>query len=285
MIDVDTLFVISSRRGEYPLDDLVASINAHNPNGSHFIVVVDESQQLSELPTMTGNYRIVYPDGSDDVHAGFKRAQGLRWAIDEGIAYKQVIMLDDTCLIRGGPIGDFWLDQIQRDGLGVIGVGHTPNYGPRWRSLVGLLYEWDLPHQNWEKVPAALHDAFLVLSPQLVGHLYQKNLLIPPGPERWTATYGAYISWVAQLLNFHIVAWGYTHKTLPPLCITSPGQYAPAPHILADRFMVCSPVGAVSGYSESDLRELFKQQRGEQARQLPAFGPTVYGPEQQGATP
>lgn len=284
MYDVDTLFVISSARGEYPLDDLVSSINAHNPSGSHFIVVCDESGKLSDL-TVKGPYQIVHPAESDDIHPGFKRAQGLQWAIEQGIAYKQVITMDDSCLVRGGPLGDFWLDQIQKDGLGIIGVGHTPNYTPRWRSLVNLLYEWELPHQNWEKVPLALHDAFMVLSPQFVGAMYQKKLLVPRGPERWTATYGAYVAWVAQMLNFHVVAWGFTHKILPPLFITPRGVTAPAPHLLTDRFHVFSSVFDVMGYSEGDLRELFKQQRGEQARHVASFGPQVYGPEQRGATP
>lgn len=275
MVDVDTLFVISSARGAYALDDIVSGIEMFNPSGSYLIVIVDEVGQITAIGSE--RCRLVHADPAQELQPGFKRAQGLLWAIEQGVAYKQVIMLDDSCLVRGGPLGDFWLEQLQ-DGVGVIGVGDTLGRQRAWSLSTDLFYEWQLPHQAFERPPIALADAFLVLHPQFVGVLYQKNLLLPAGADRWCTSYGAYISWVAQMLNFYVVAWGYTNKTLPPLFVWPADTTVPAPQIIADRFMIFSPVGSVSGYSESDIRELFKRQRGEPSREIPPFKPVTYGP-------
>lgn len=282
MYDVDTLFIISSSRGAYVLDDLISAIQAFNPSGSHFIVAVDETGKIESLGD---NAPVQILHATEPVQdPAFKRAQGLLWAIEAGIAYKQVIMMSDTCLIRGGAIGEYWMGHIQQEGVGLVGVATTKSYRSSWKTLAGQLYELGLENDQWDKPPIAMSGDFLILSPTLATVMYQRKLLLPPLAADWSAGFGTYMAWVAQLLNFYAIGWGFTHKQLPPLYISEPGHETVAPHLLMDRFMVVSSVLAVPGYGENDLRELFKRQRGEPAADVAKFSPVVYGPEQQGET-
>lgn len=279
MSEVDTLFVISSSRGEYALDDLLNAIAFHNPQESqtHTTIAIDETGQIEHLDSQ-GHFYLTNADPADESASGFKRAQGVAWAISQGIQFKQAILLDDSCLIYGGSLSQFCLQHSQKPGVGAIGVGHAVSGEAKWQAVTNLFYEYALPHEFFQHAPLMFADAFLVYSRPFVDALTNRGLLVPPHAERWTAGYGAYAAWVSLMLGFYSVAWGYTHKVLPPFCVLPTNQFAPAPHILSDRFMLFSPLTAIPGYSESDIREMYKRQRGEAAREVAPFGPTVIDP-------
>lgn len=276
MFDVDTLFVISSKRGQYALNDLISAIRWACPGGSTFTVAVDEAGSLEEL-SADGQYQLLHVDLPDQANSGFRRAAGLKWALDKGISYKQVVLMDDSCLVMGQPIDAFLLDQFSKEGVGLLGVRDTfGNHETAFHKNTTLLYEWQTPNQRFETAPPVVCNAFLALSARFVGTLYQQNLLTPEGCERWEGTFGAYLSWMCAMTGYYMVSWGSTDKTLPPFYIST-GYNLPSPTVLAQRFLVFSSVGDVLGYGESDLRELFKRQRGEPSREVPPFSPTVTG--------
>lgn len=280
MFDVDTLFVISSARGDYPLDDLLASIAWTCTSGSHYTVVVDETSTLSKLAA-EDRYQILHSDLPLEAPSGFHRAAGLKWAIDQGIAYRQVVMLSDECLILTQPLDTFFLEHTQKDNVGLIGIRARKTYEDEWRDAQSQMFEWRLPIEQWERPPVSVVDDVLVLAGRFVGPLYQKGLLVPEGCEKWPGTYGSYMSWLCHLLGFYTISWGYEDKPLPPLYFNRcQGQYLPPPHLLKQQFLVFGPVNGVMNYSEGDLRELYKQQRGERAREVAKLTPIVTGPEQ-----
>ncbi len=276
MFDVDTLFVISSARGQYALNDLISAIRWSCPGGSTFTVAVDETDGLEEL-SADGQYQLLHVDLPDQVDSGFQRAAGLKWAIDKGISYKQVVLMDDSCLVMGQPFDAFLSDQLSKERVGLLGVRDTfGNHETAFHKNTTLLYEWQTQNQRFETAPPVVCDAFMALSARFVGSLYQQNLLTPPGCERWEGTFGAYLSWMCAMTGFFMVSWGSTDKILPPFYVST-GFNLPSPTVLAQRFLVFSSVGDVLGYGESDLRELFKRQRGEPSREVPPFSPVVTG--------
>ncbi len=284
MFDVDTLFVISSKRGPYALDDLINSIAWTCTTGSHFTVVVDETASLEKLES-EGRYQILHSDLPANVPSGFHRAAGLKWAIDQKIAYRQVMLLSDTCLICTQTLDAFFMEHSRKDQVGLIGVRDRKGYEADWREAQTKLFEWQLPVEAWERPPVSLNDDFLVLAGRFAAELYTRGLLVPEGCTGWPGTYGSYISWVCHMLGFFVVSWGFEDKALPPLYVNhSQGQYLPAPHLLGNQILIFSPVNAVMSYSEGDLREMYKHRRGERAREIPRFQPIVTGPEQQDVT-
>jgi len=279
MYDVDTLFIISSARGEYPLADLLAGIEFGCPSGSHFTVVVDESGTLDTLPGTEGKFQILRSDLPEGTAAGFHRAAGLRWAIEQGMAYRQVIMLSDTCLICAQPVDAFFLDQTQKDQIGMIGVRDRTNRDQDWRNAATMLFELKVPTDAWERQPVNVVDDVLILAGRFVAVMHQKGLLVPTNCETWPSTYGAYVSWVCQMMGFYLVSWGYMDKSLPPLYVNKAhGNFLPAPQLL-NQMLIYSDVTKVLSYSEGDIRELFKANRGERGREIAKLSPVVTGPE------
>ncbi len=278
MFQVDTLFVISSHRGDYVITDMRAAIAANTNNRGVFTVVVDETGSLGTSAS-DSNWAIIKSPLPVEAACGFHRAAGLKWAIDAGMAHRQVIFLDDTCLLTAPGLDEFFTKHTQRDGVGVIGVGTRSGSASAWEQGRAQLFEWHVNTDGWEKAPPVLCDDILILSGPFAGRLYTEGLLTPPGCERWLG-YGAYLSWVAHMLGFYVVSWGLDTKPLPPLYVShGQGQYLPAPHLLRSEFLAFSPITKLLSYSESDIRELYKQQRGEPARDVVKLQPLVTGPE------
>lgn len=279
MFNVDTLFVISSSRGDYVLDDLVAAID-WSAGGSHFTLIVDETSTTEKL-SVDGRYQIIHSDLGQQ--SSFHRAAGLKWAVESGVAYRQVVMLSDTCLITGKGIDTFFLPHTQKDHVGLIGVRTGRYVESLWSASQTKFFEWNLPIDQWERPPIALCNDVLIMSGRFVGAMYQHGLLVPAGCDQWMPglrVYGAYASWVCHMLNLYVVSWGFETKPLPPLYVSHvQGQFMPPPHLLHDRVLLFSPATNVMGYSEGDLRELYKQQRGEISREVPKAQPQVTGPQ------
>lgn len=283
MFYVDTLFVISSKQGNYQLDDLLSAINWTCTGGPHFTVIVDETGCLTKQ-SVADRYQVLHTDLPEETPSGFHRAAGLKWAIDQGITYRQVIMLADTCLIMTKTLDAFFLGHTQTDGIGVIGVRSQDAAETAWRLAQNLLFEWNLPVSGWERAPVSLCDDVLVMAGRFVGLLYQRRLLVPEGCSRWPGTYGSYLSWASHLLGMYVVSWGFETKSLPPLYVNPRGVSLPPPHLLGQKFLLYSPVNRVLSYSEADLREMYKQQRGETAREVQRLQPVVTGPDNRDVT-
>ena len=285
MFDVDTLFVVSTRRGSYPVQDIASAVAWSSPNNSHYTLIVDENQSDTPLlQDVAENVQLFSSNHSLDTPSGFSRAAAIHWAIDNGVTYRQVISLSDTCLVLTQELGSFFLPHLNKDGLGVIGVQSRRPQIKQWREARSLLFNWKISLEGWENPPISLCDDILVMTPRFLSPLYQRKLINPDGCEKWPSDYGTYISWVCHMLGFFVVSWGYEDKPLPPLYVNHcHGQYLPPPQMLSQGFLLFSPANRVMSYSEADLRELYKRQRGEPARELPRFGPVATGPEQRDA--
>jgi len=280
MSDADTLFIISSKRGSYVLEDMLAAISWSASGRSYFTVVVDETATLTKLEA-NGQYHLLHSNLPPETPGGFHRAVGLRWAVEQGIAYRHVIMLSDTCLLTALGVDAFFLPTTQKEHVGLIGVRADSNHIRSWREASPLLFQWKLPLNGWERPPISLCDDFLVLSGRFVVHLYANELLVPEKCSEWPTTYGAYLSWACHLTGFFVVSWGYETKPLPPLYISrAAGANLPSPHLFATQFMAFAPINTVMGYCEEDVRELYKAQRGERSRDVAKLQPVVTGPEQ-----
>jgi hypothetical protein len=285
MVDVDTIFVVTMTRSAYSINDIVQSIRWTCVNTNYLILVVVEKQRGPELPA--DDYPkvvIVQSERTFAAQSGFHAMAALHKFIDRGVSYKQVIMLSDTCLITGQYIDSFFLQHSQKDQVGVIGVQTRLNYLHEWRAMQAQMMRWQLPLEGWEQPPISLADDFLVMTPRMLAPLYQRKLLAPEGCEGWRASFGAYISWVCHLIGFYAVSWGYEDKPLPPLFINNQSQAVlPPPTALHTNFLLFAPCNRVTSYSEMDLRELYKRNRGERAREIPRFGPVATGIEQRDA--
>ena len=276
MFDVETVFVISSNRGDYVLNDLLSAIHwACSGGRSFFTVVVDETKTIEKL-SAPGNYQILHSDLPPTVNSGFHRAAGVKWAIDRGIAYKQIILLTDSCLLTGQGLDVTLLQQTQRERVGLIGVRADQNSEQLWYASQTQLFNWQIPVTEVETPPITLCDDVLVMAGRLAGTMWSKGLLVPDGCHQWAGSYGAYAAWVCHLVGLCVISWGFETKPMPPFYVShAQGQYLPPPHLLNNRFMVFAPATKVMSYSEADLRELYKQQRGEQAREIVKFQPVV----------
>lgn len=284
MYDVDTLFVISSAKGQYALNDMLSMIHWSATGGSSFTVAVDQTASIESLDAQ-GKYQILHSDVPAHAPAGFHRAAGLKWAIDQGIAYRQVIMLSDVCLLMTQTIDTFFKEHIEKEQIGVIAVRASRTYENVWMQARTQLFERGVPIASWERPPICLCEDLMILTPRFVAAMYQQNVLLPEGAANWPADYGCYVSWICHMLGFYAVSWGYETKQLPPLYIShSSVQCLPAPHLFGQRMLAFAPIDKVSGYSESDIRELYRQQRGERGRELPKHQPVATGPEQSDVT-
>ncbi len=284
MSDVDTLFIISSSRGSYVLEDMLSAIAWASAGRSHFTVVVDETATLAKLDA-PGHYELIHSTLPGKSEGGFHRACGLKWAIESGNTYRQVIMLSDRCLLTSQAVDSFFLDHMQNENIGVIGVRAERSTARSWKAALPLLFQWKVQLDGWERPPISLCDDFLVLSNGFISQLQQRELLVPDNCADWPATYGDYVSWLGHIIGLYVVSWGFETKPLPPLYIShTTGTNLPAPHLFSQRMVAFAPIDGVMGYSEGDLRELFKQHRGERSRDIQKLQPVVTGPEQRDTT-
>lgn len=275
MENTTTLFVVSSDRGIYPLDDIVSAIVHHEPAGTYMILAVDETNSIKELTTH-GAGQLVHTRLSPAVPRGFHRAVALEWAIGRGMQFQQAILLDDTVILRGSSLGQYCQSHMNLPGVAAVGVGCTLNRVPYWQSCRRFFEHYSLPYAKQVQPPIAFADPFLRLNYEFVSALVERGLLIPKEVEGWPTTYGAYIAWMAVLMDFHAAAWGFTTKALPPFFVSN-SPMCPPPHILSDDMILFSSSLAIPSYSDTDIRELLKRERSEPGRPVPTFSPTTFG--------
>lgn len=251
------IVVTSSTRGDYILEDLRSSL------------------QWSCAPTAT----IVAQEQPSDLGQtaeGFFRGQLLAQAVEKHEPWQFAVLLSDNCLVLSPGLDRYFAEPIQRDGVGLIGVGLGHRYVREWQEAQTWLFSQGLRTADRETPPASLSDDILILSGRFVGQLLQSGLLDERHRASWPGTYGCYLSWICWLMGFHVVQWGCDVKPLPPLyATTSPRNGLTPPQLLRSDFLIYSPAGRVLSYSESELREIYKQQRGEPSRPLPAHKPVI----------
>lgn len=275
MFNTQTLFVVSSRRGAYFVEDLVAALR-WSASGPFHIIAVDETGGSFELRSTTGCTvaKSMLPPAT---HPGFHRAGAVQIALQRGAKFQHVVLLDEQCLVLGRKLDEWCGPPLDKDKqLGPLGVQERTDREYLFRQSLPLLVEWRVPHERWEQPPISLSPYALFAPLRLILALQERNLLVPPECQRWLGHYGTYLSWVSQMLGFRAVSWGYVDKPLPPLLLHD-GETANQmpPTVVSEHIGVYAPASKVLAYSEMDLREIGKRNRGEPARFVQPLSPAV----------
>lgn len=278
MFSVDSVFVIATRRGSYPVLDLFNSIR-WSCQSSFYVVVVDCREDVEFPPEITQGFTVLTAGQEIEAEDGFMRGAGIRWAIDKGIRCKQFVLLDDACLLLQPGLDVWALERMQKSQVGLIGVVDRLSHEDAFKRCTPLMDVWNMPHSNFEPGACSVHAAALFLSASAAATLYQQNLLVPDDCGQWPIPFGPFISWAVQMYGYYMVGWGHMDKQLPPLFVshTDRSRFLPAPHILSAKFGLYYSLRHVPGYSEEDLREMFKKMRGEDVETSKQFGSAVFG--------
>lgn len=276
MFEVNTVFVIATRRGSYPVMDLMRAIR-WGSIGSHYTVVVDRSKNVEIPDDIKEGYTILTIEQDTGAQDQFVAGLGLKWCIDQGVKADQYVVLDDKCLVMQRALDVWSLEHMRKTGVGLVGVKDRLNFEDAYAKVAPLMDRWSMPHPLFVPGRDTINEAALFMSAALVQKLFDVNLLVPEGVEQWPLPYGPFISWAAQMYGFYQVGWGHMDQSMPPLYInhTKHSRYQPAPHILNTQFKLYYSVRHVACYSEERLREAFKKMRGEVAKDYDPVRPTV----------
>lgn len=272
MLEVDSVFVVPTRRGSYVIEDLINSIKWSCQRSFH-VIVVDLTGELSLQSTV--DCSVIRSNSS--VCSTFAGCAGVKAAVDRGIRSQQYVVLDDACLIIQPGIDTWALEHLSKTQVGLLGVVDRLNYEDAFSRCAVLFDEWDMPYHSFEPGPLSLSDAAIFLAAPVVLAMYHQGLLVPTTCVRWPLSVGVYLSWVVQMLGYYLVGWGHMDKPMPPLYVNHSGRsrFLPAPHILSPRFALYYSVRHVLGYSEEELRNAFKRVRGEPSELSEPFRPVV----------
>lgn len=286
-IQVDTIFVIATRRGTYAVLDLLSSIR-WSCQQSHYVVIVDGGGDVALPESVQGGYAVLQVECAPATAAGFMRGVGIRWAIDKGMRCEQYVLLDDACLVIQPGLDAWSLGHMRKTQVGMIGVMDRLSYEDAYTRCAPWMDMWNMPQSSFEPGANSVHEAAIFLSEAAASALYSRNLLMPDRCEQWPIPYGPFISWAIQMCGYYMVCWGHMDKQMPPLFVshTKRSRFLPAPHILSSQFSLYYSLRHVPGYSEGELREAFKKMRGEDAKAIKPYRPAVYpqpaGPTVQG---
>lgn len=261
MFDVETLFVIPTRRGFAAVEELLQSLEWACKR-SYFVVVVDIDGDSAIVSN--SRVQVVNSDLPATVSDGFHAAAGLKWAISESIGYANAILISDKAVVLNTGFDALFLDNLKLSELGLTGVKSLRDKTQTWRKEFSTLVQLGLRPQTVEAAIPTLCDDFLILSHWAASVLYQRAMLVPAIAVDWTDNYATYLTWVVTLLGFKVVYWGTEDRPLVPLYVNEgAGQHMPPPHALRPEFSVFAPVTGVRAFSESDIREMNKARRGD----------------------
>jgi hypothetical protein len=276
-MDCETIFVIATSRGTYPVLDLFNSIR-WSCRQSYYVVIVDRVGDVEFPADVKEGYTLLQMSSEAKASDGFLCGAGVSWAISKGIQCKQFVLLDDACLVIQPGIDNWSLGHMQKTQVGLLGVLDRLNYEDAYKRCAPWMDIWDMPQTSFDPGPNSIHEAVVFLSATVAAELHKRALLIPAGCEQWPIPYGPYISWAVQMLDHYMVGWGHMDKQMPPLFVahTKRARFLPAPHILSSKFLLYYSLRNVPGYSEEELREAFKRMRGEAAKTVEPYRPVVF---------
>lgn len=272
---VDTLYIFGGNRSTYPLTDL-AMAAAWTSRGSYEIWLVPAQPVAGWAgPVIGGRACCRVVPGLANVRAGFNLLEGLRHALVSGLRFRRAILSRDHGMIIGPGLDEFVGEQLERSQSLALGVRNTDDVTDVYRSILPYLYSQQIAHEHWERPPTALRSDILGLSYAGATNLWSAHALDASRWPAWTTSVGSYVSWLLQFTGGTVVCWGSDDKVLPPLYVGV--ERAPAPHLLSHQFLFFSSAMGVCSYSERDLRELYKRERGEPAAKVSTYGPLIAG--------
>jgi hypothetical protein len=264
-VDVDTLIVFATNRGPGVAWDAVNGA-LWGCNGTAHVIVVDDSGEI-----VTGHH----PDKVTVIRSsllsrkelsGFKTNEGIKYAVEQGMQFKQVLVLDDDALMIRPGFDQWALETMKFGSIDLLGVEDRVNYQDRWSLGYDFFEKAKVPEllSGFYPNPGTIFYAINMMSRALVDTLYKRQLLVPLGYETWPLWPDVYISWVTNMLGHVVTCWGHMDRPKAPMFADHPNHQrsgGPEPRILAAEFLVFHSTKAVRGYSELELRQHYQMVR------------------------
>lgn len=260
--DVDTLIVTTSLRAVNPLTDMAGMLEWAMPKNDWAMIGV-APQATTSLPSNGPRSAYCCSVFDNTVAHGFHAAAAVQAAMDSGIAFRRLVMLSDQSLLCAQAPFRVFESQLDQPTIGLIGVIDTRRRSHEWSMNTSQLFTAGLPVTDWEKPPPVLRDDVLLFSSQFCAWLQATNRWKSVDPAAWVGSYGSYISWVAQMSDFHAIGWGTDTKPLPPLYLACSEDVVPPQLLNLQMVSVFSPLNRVVGYGEQNLRDIFAVSRGQ----------------------
>jgi len=273
-----TLFVVHvTRQMTYVIEDILAMI-AWTCAGRPYHVIVVDNDGSTVLHTAVPHL-IIRSRLDSTALPGFHCLDALHQDLRENLSgardYSQVIMLADTALIVSQGIDTFFAQYTNQQLFGVAGVGSNHDATYTWQREFARLLQLGIPAARVDHPDVSLCDDVLVFSGECMRSIIAHVGLLDEC-HKWSGTFGDYIAWLCYFNSRRVAKWGYTTKILPPLLVNNGTGWMTPPHLLSDAIGIVSPATNILGYSETDVRELYKRHRGEPFREIPKMQPIVY---------
>jgi hypothetical protein len=273
---IETAYIVTARRGTYATTDVIRSITMTSQRTHCVIVVVDGPAVV--LPEDLASVCTVLQRDTTVADTQPPAFQALNYCSQQGLAVHQYMLLDDECLVLGAGVDAWAAEQLCKTHIGVLGVGSVLDYTTNYRLALGTFAELEVPFELYTPSGPTLLDHVLWLSHHFVADLFSRGLFRPDMVLPSNVPYGTLLSWLAQILGYYQLVWGTADVSMPPLFVDDGRQHRqqPAPHILSSQFKLYRSVRRVSGYTEEYLREAYKRQRGEPAKDVTPVRPVLY---------
>jgi hypothetical protein len=262
MTQVDTLIVCATNRGPDVVNDQLDALR-WACQGSFHVVIVEDGGKLG--PAGNRDDHTILPSrlAQKKRMSGFKNQEGIRWALEHNVEFQAALCLDDDCL----PIGkgfDVWaLGVLEDEAADLLGVADRVQYASYWDAWRNRFTAWAPEASKFTPYHRSLFYAAIWMGRSLCEELRERDLLVPDKYEEWTLWPDVYLSWMADVLGYHAVAWGAMDAPHPPLYLNHPNaqRHAAQPWILHPDFALFHSVAAVHGFSERTVREFYARRR------------------------
>lgn len=269
-VDVETLVVMATNRGQSIVDDQVAAVRWTCERPYHVVIVDD----VGDVESTGDDCTVIKSKVARAKRmSGFKNQEGIAHAIDAGCNFRVALCLDDDTLLIGRGLDSWALGVIDDGAVDVLGVGDRASYTHQWAERRGQFTAWVPEARGFVPHPETLFYPATWMVRGLCDEMHERGLLVPAGYATWDLWPDVYLSWVAQVLGFHCVAWGTMDMPAAPLYANHPDmqRYAPQPWILHPGFKAYHSSRAVHGATERQVRALYARRRA--AAVAPATGP------------
>jgi len=197
---------------------------------------------------------------------GFHCNHAIAAALDRKVPFDAaVIVTDHGTLLRRGL--DEWVHKklTEKRNIGLIGVRDRNNYVESRVQVQSFFSNRGVNQADFEDMPTAVASEFLAIPRRVLVKMHERRLLVPEAAHEWPCGYGAYMSFLTQILGEPVMLWGTMDRPEPPLFVSHTGMWRllPAPWLLNSRFMFFSSLACLQGWSEEEAREIGKKLRDE----------------------
>lgn len=259
-----TLYVTHSTRHPRLVADSIAAMRWASAYRAH-VVLVTTSKRAAAYADVGADTVVLASVPKSDWLQDFNFNAGIAHALDNQIRFDQIVCLRDTALCINRDLDRYVARHLQTHDTDLFGVVENDCYAENFLRTTDLLAHWHVPHDAWETAPStfSISSASFALSARFARELLYANLLLPDRYHEWPLSYSCYMSWLCQMLHFHIDMLGSVERPDPPFYVTDDrvSKLNPSPHILHPKFLTYYCVQKVRGYSERLVREWAAKKR------------------------